>query len=190
MNPTDFNPNMPRQTKFAPSVIFIVLFMLIILPWAGNAQSNQLSFPKDTLMKAALEIMKGSPFCALATIDSTGQAQVRTMNPFPLGDDMIIWFATSRKSRKVADIRNNPKVSVYYADHNNAKGYVNVVGNAVVIDDKELLVRMKRSYWESIPNWQEKFVLIKITPLKLDVANYGRGISGDPESSRTPTIVF
>lgn len=167
-----------------------VMFFLVILPLKGIAQDQQSSFPKDTLIQAAREIMKAVPFCALVTIDSAGQPQVRTMKPFPLGDEMVIWFATSRKSRKVNEIKNNPKVSVYFSDHSNARGYVNITGTAVIIDDKELLVKMKRAYWENIPNWKDRFVLIKITPKKLDVINYSRGISGDPETNRSSSLVF
>lgn len=170
--------------------ICILLSLLILLSLTGHAQNQPSTVPRDTLMKAALEIIRSVPYCALVTIDSTGQPQVRTMNPFPMGDEMVIWFATSRKSRKVKEIKNNPKVSVYYADHSSAKGYVNITGNAVIIDDKELLVKMKRAYWENIPNWQDRFVLLKITPKTLDVINYSRGISGDPETSRASTIVF
>ena len=169
--------------------IYATLLALTLVIFGVSAQKQQF-FPKDTLIKAAREIMKASPYCALSTVDSAGVPKVRTMNPFPLGDEMVIWFATSRKSRKVKEIRNHPTVSVYYADHTAGKGYVNIVGKAVVIDDKELLIKMKRKYWEGIPNWQDHFVLIKITPVTMDVTNFGRGISGDAETSRTPTVVF
>ena len=173
------------------SQYFGILFTgLIFLSLNAHTQTEPSAIPRDTLMQAALEIMKATPFCALVTVDSTGQPQVRTMNPFPPDKDMVIWFATSRNSRKVSDIKKNPKVSVYFADHTAAKGYVNITGTAVIIDDQELLVKMKRDYWESIPKWQDRFVLIKITPRTLDVTNYARGISGDPLTSRAPTVTF
>jgi general stress protein 26 len=173
------------------SQYFGILFTgLIFLSLNAHTQTEPSAIPRDTLMQAALEIMKATPFCALVTVDSTGQPQVRTMNPFPLDKDMVIWFATSRNSRKVSDIKKNPKVSVYFADHTAAKGYVNITGTAVIIDDQALLVKMKRDYWESIPKWQDRFVLIKITPRTLDVTNYARGIAGDPVTSRAPTVAF
>jgi general stress protein 26 len=184
------NHNIMKQTiaKILPlGALFTVLTFLSL---NTHAQAEQSAIPRDTLLQAAFEIMKATPFCALVTIDSTGQPQVRTMNPFPLKNDMVIWFATARNSRKVSDIRKNPKVSVYFADHTAARGYVSINGTAIIIDDKELLLRMKREYWESIPNWQDRFVLIKITPKNLDVTNYARGISGDPVTSRAPHVVF
>jgi general stress protein 26 len=170
--------------------IVAVLFILALLSLKGSAQHSTSSFPLDTLIQAAREIIRATPFCALATIDSTGQPQARTMNPFPLKDEWIIWFATNRNSRKVTEIRKNPKVCVYFADHNNAKGYISITGNAEVIDDKELLIRMKRDYWEGIPGWQDVFVLIRITPVTMDVINYSRGIGGDPKTNRAPAVVF
>ena len=71
-----------------------------------------------------------------------------------------------------------------------AKGYVNITGTAEVIDDKELLIKMKRDYWENIPNWQSIFVLIKIIPKTIEVINYNHGLNNDPNTFRAPSIVL
>jgi general stress protein 26 len=161
----------------------LIMFML-------STAIAQKTISRDTIMVAAREIMRETVYCGLVTIDSSGRPQVRTMNPFPVNDDMIVWFATSRDSRKVKELRNNPGVSVYYADHLSAKGYVSISGIAEVIDDKELLVRMKRDYWKGIPGWQDIFVLIKIVPEKIEVINYKHGLNNDPLTFKAPSIVF
>ena len=112
------------------------------------------------------------------------------MNPFPVEDEMIIWFATGRTSRKIKEIKNNPKVCVYFADHISAKGYVNINGSATVIDDKELLVKMRRDYWNGIPGWQDIFVLIKIVPKSLEIINYKHGLNNDPKTFKAASISF
>jgi general stress protein 26 len=150
----------------------------------------QSSVSRDSMLIAAREIIKETNYCALITIDSTGQPQVRTMNPFPANVELVTWFATSRTSRKVREIKNNPKVCVYYADHISAKGYVSITGTAEVIDNKDLLIKMKRDYWENIPNWQNNFVLLKIVPKTLEVINYKHGLNNDPKTFRAPSIVF
>jgi general stress protein 26 len=170
--------------------VCLLISMLPLFSLQARAQVEQKEIPRDSLLLAAREIISSTPFCALATIDAEGLPQMRTMNPFPVEDEMVIWFATSRTSRKVAEIKNNPRVCVYFADHGSAKGYVALNGTAEILDDKELLVKMKRAYWEGIPNWQDIFVLIKITPVTIDVINYAHGISGDPKTSRSPTIIF
>jgi len=164
----------------------VLLFSVIKTP----VLCAQSSVNRDTMLVAAREIIRETTYCALVTVDSTGQPQIRTMNPFPANDELITWFATSRTSRKVREIKNNPKVCVYYADHVAAKGYVNINGTAQVIDDKELLLKMKREYWNGIPNWQNIFVLIKIVPESLEVINYKHGLNNAPDTFRAPSISF
>ena len=173
------------KKNFCLTVICGIIFCSAIIPLNLNAQT---SVERDTLIAAAREIIKETAYCGLITIDSTGQPQVRTMNPFPANEEMITWFATSRTSRKVSEIKNNPKVSVYFANHISAKGYVNITGTAEVIDDKDLLIKMKREYWSGIPNWQEIFVLIRIIPKTIEVINYKYGVNGDPNTFKAPSI--
>lgn len=175
-----------KKTNTLITFAALVIFSAII-PLKLN---GQVTFNRDTIILAAREIIKETRYCALATIDSTGQPQIRTMNPFPANNELITWFATSRTSRKVREIKSNPKVCVYYADHISAKGYVAITGIAEVIDDKELLLKMKRDYWNGIPDWQNKFVLIKIVPKTMEVINYKHGLNNDPNTFKAPSIVF
>ncbi|MCX6236121.1 MAG: pyridoxamine 5'-phosphate oxidase family protein [Bacteroidia bacterium] len=175
------------KKAFTLSAICCLIAFSAIIPSKLYAQPV---VQRDSLISAAREIIKETTFCGLVTIDSTGQPQIRTMNPFPPNDELITWFATSRSSRKVKEIKNNPKVSVYYADHISAKGYVNIAGTAEIIDNKELLIKMKRGYWENIPDWQNIFVLIKIVPKTIEVVNYKHGLSGDPKTFKAPSIVY
>ena len=170
--------------------LFLICSCILLSAISTRILDAQSKTDRDTIIIAAREIMKETTYCGLTTVDSTGQPQVRTMNPFPLNDEFVIWFATSRTSRKVMEISNNPKVCVYYADHISAKGYVNITGTAEILDDKELLTEMKRDYWKSIPNWQNIFVLIKITPKTMEVINYKHGLNNDPNTFRAPSIVF
>jgi len=171
-----------------------VLFALVSLVSAScsfySELNGQTSVNRDTVILAAHEIINETTYCGLVTIDSLGQPQIRTMNPFPVKDDFVIWFATSRTSRKVREIKNNPKVCVYFADHLTAKGYVNINGSASVIDNRELLIQMKRDYWNGIQGWQDKFVLIKIIPESIEVINYKHGLNNDPNTFKAPSISF
>jgi len=173
--------------------IFILFILAVLVSTSGSFCSElngQSSLNRDTIILAAHEIVNETTYCGLVTIDSLGQPQIRTMNPFPVKDDFVIWFATSRTSRKVREIKNNPKVCVYFANHIAAKGYVNLNGLASVIDNRELLIQMKRDYWNGINGWQDKFVLIKIIPLSIETINYKHGLNNDPDTFKAPTISF
>ncbi len=174
------------KKTFTIRIVFCNIIIMVVAAQHLNAQTVN----RDTMLVAARDIISQTMYCGLVTIDSTGQPQVRTMNPFPVNDDLTIWFATSRSSRKVRELKNNPKVAVYFSNHNSAIGYVNISGKAEVIDDKELLKKMKRDYWEGIPNWQDIFVLIKIVPERVEVINYKHGLNNDPKTFKAPSIEF
>lgn len=172
--------------KFIASSLYLLFFLqAFVIPGRLCAQQT---FSKDTLLSAALEIIRETTYCALVTVDSTGQPQVRTMNPFPANDDLVTWFGTSRYSRKVREIKSHPKVAVYFADHMNAKGYVNISGIAEILDNKDLLMKMKRAYWENIPGWQENFVLIRVIPVTVEVINYRHNLNNDPKTFKAPSV--
>lgn len=175
------------KTIYITRKIFGYLLLSLLLHQQVGAQTTH---SRDSLLAAAKDIVTQTTYCGLVTVDESGQPQTRTMNPFPVGDDFVVWFATSRSSTKVKELKNNPKVSVYFSDHNTAKGYVNLIGKATIIDDKELLEKMKREYWNGIPNWQDIFVLIRIEPKSLQVINYKYSINNDPQTFKAPSVEF
>jgi general stress protein 26 len=156
----------------------------------ARAQEKPPSPPDERarLIAAAREIMGAQTYCALVTVDETGRPQVRTMNPFPPEDDMTVWFATNTRSRKVREMRRDPRVALYYADHENAIGYVQVTGRAVLVDDMQEILKRKRAYWDQAFPGLKNLVLIKVVPERLDVLNYKAGAQADPETWRTPSV--
>ncbi len=168
------------------------LLLLLILVCAGTGARGQekdsLSVQRDSAVAAAREIMGALQYCALVTIDSTGQPQIRTMNPFPPEKDMTVWMATNSRSKKVREIRNNPKVCLYYADHGRATGFVALKGKAVLVDDMAEKLKRKRAYWDqAFPDWKY-LILIKVVPEQMDVLNYRRGMVNDPATFRVPSF--
>ncbi|HVO74949.1 MAG TPA: pyridoxamine 5'-phosphate oxidase family protein [Ignavibacteriaceae bacterium] len=171
------------------SIFLIGIFLLI--SDLVSAQENKPEVNRDSVIAAAHEIIGMQNYCALITIDSAGLPNVRTMNPYPVEDNMIVWMATNRVSRKANEIRNNPNVCVYFADHKAGTGYVAINGKAEVIDDKDLLVKKKREYWEqAVPDWKNVLVLIKVVPVKLEIVNYKYRLYGDPVTWKSPFIKF
>jgi general stress protein 26 len=175
------------KNKFVLLVLSVLVATISSFHFVVNGQSYA---NRDTIILAAHEIISETTYCGLVTIDSLGQPQIRTMNPFPVKDDFVIWFATARTSRKVKEIKKNPKVCVYFANHLTAKGYVNINGSASVIDDRDLLIKMKRDYWNGIQGWQDRFVLIKIIPKSIEIINYKHGLNNDPNTLKAPMILF
>ncbi len=110
------------------------------------------------------------------------------MNPFAPDENMIVWMATNTRSRKVEEIRKDPRVSLYYADHAKATGYVALTGKAVLVDDMQEVLKRKRAYWDTAFPGLKNIVLIKVVPERIDVINYKQGLTGDPVTWRTASI--
>jgi general stress protein 26 len=110
------------------------------------------------------------------------------MNPFPPDDAMVVYMATNTRSRKVEEIKKDPRVTLYYADHAKATGYVALSGKAVLVDDMQEVLKRKRAYWDTAFPGLKNIVLIKVVAERIDVVNYKQGLAGDPVTWRTTSI--
>ncbi len=129
-------------------------------------------------------------YCALITVDSDGQPHVRAMDPFLPDENMVVYLGTNPKSRKVQEIRNNHKVTLYYSD-NKGEGYVAIIGTANLVDDpKEKAVWWKKEWNEFYKDQKESYLLIKVIPARLEIVNYKHSIISDMETWRVPSVEF
>jgi general stress protein 26 len=155
-----------------------------------DAQEKVRVVERDSVINAAREIISHLKYCALVTVDSTGTANVRTMNPFPPESDMCVWMATNSHTRKYEEIKKNPKVTLYYANHGAAEGYVTITGRAVLVDDMAEKQKRKRDYWDqAFPDWKY-LILIKVIPEKMEVVNYKRKMFNDTITWKVPAVEF
>ncbi len=181
---------MKNQTpKFIVVVLALVTFALEPRTCPAQEKKNPTA-NRDSLIAAAREIMAMQTYCALVTVDSTGQPHARTMNPFPPEEDMSVWMATNSRSRKVAEIREHPRVCLYYADHKNATGSVAISGKAILVTDTVEISKRKRAYWDQAFPEKQYLVLIKVIPDRIEVLNYRRGYVNDPVTWQEPFVEF
>jgi general stress protein 26 len=148
------------------------------------------SIPPDTLLTAAREIIEAARYCGLATLDESGRVRVRTMDPFPPEADMVVWMGTHRGSRKVQDIENDPRVTLYYQSPT-AAGYVAISGIAHLVDDPtEKSARWKDEWRAFYEDPETDYLLIQVTPDRMEVIDYSRGIEGNPKTWEPPFVDF
>lgn len=145
---------------------------------------------QDTLIATAREIMATARYCALITLDSKGRAHARTMDPFAPDENLLIWFGTNPKSRKVAEIRRNRRVTLYYFDRE-GPAYVTISGVARLVNDPQEKARRWKDEWKAFyPNREKGYLLIAVTPETLEVVSEKKGITGDSETWTPLTIRF
>ena len=155
---------------------------------ALGQQPQRLS--QETLIATAREIMTTARYCALITVDSKGRAHARAMDPFPVDENLLIWFGTNPRSRKVAEIRRNHRVTLYYFDREGA-AYVAISGIARLVNDpNEKSTRWKDEWKAFYPDRQKGYLLIAVTPETLEVVSEKKGIVGDANLWTPPTVQF
>jgi general stress protein 26 len=163
------------------------------LPFAVSViqgQETKQPLTREQLIAAARETMLAARYCALITLHSAGHPQARTLDPFPPDEHLVVWLGTNPRTRKVAEIRRNPRVTLHYFDRE-AQAYVTISGIARLVNDpKEKAKHWKDEWKDFYPDRVNGYLLIAVTPLRMEVVNVKKGIVGDPKTWRPPDVSF
>ena len=161
----------------------VVLFASVIV----GAQAPQPAAPDHaTILKVARDVMQQARYCDLVTLGEDGQPQARVIDAFAPEADMTVWMATNPLSRKVAQIRKDPRVTLLYFTAN-AMAYVTVIGRAELVTDPREKARRWKDDWATLykdKNRGDDYLLIKVTPRRLEVSAEGLGIHNDKTTWR------
>lgn len=134
----------------------------------------------DEVKKLSLELIETSKAAYLTTIDVEGFPITRAMfnlrnkEQFPefseffqkQENSFVIYIGTNTSSSKVAQIKENPKISVYYCDPENFKG-VMFGGEVEIVDDMDIKRKIWLDWWTRYyPNGLEDpdYTLLRLHP--------------------------
>ncbi|MEL4455226.1 pyridoxamine 5'-phosphate oxidase family protein [Lutimonas vermicola] len=168
-----------------------VALLILLWPSKGFSQDKESKIPLNiTITHAAREIMSAAGTCTLITLDQEGRPRARVMDAFLPEDDFTVWLGTNSKSRKVTQIKNDPRVTLFYLDQD-ASGYVMIHGQAQIVDDPIEKQERWKEEWEAFyQNKEEAYLLIKVTPEWMEVISNTRNIVGDPLSWEPQKVLF
>jgi PPOX class probable F420-dependent enzyme len=164
------------------SVAGVVLLVLSVT--SGASAQRQTSTPpsRAAVIAAATDVMQKARFCTLVTLGDDGSPQARVVDAFAPDSDMTVWIATNPQTRKVGQIRHDARVTLLYFDATRM-GYVTVVGRAALVSDSA----EKSSHWKeewagyySNRNHGDDYLLIRVTPLRLEMVSPANGMAGEP----------
>ena len=178
---------MNSRTPIFKAAAFLALFLA-----APVVQSQETRKPltREQLIAAAREVMSAARYCALITVDSSGHSQARTLDPFPPDEDMRVWLGTNPRSRKVAEIRRHPRVTLYYFDRE-GQAYVTISGSAQLVNDEKQKAKRWKDEWKDFyPDRAKDYLLIVVKPEKLEVVSVKKGIVGDSLTWKPPSVSF
>ncbi len=169
---------------------YSILFIISLL-FFSQQTFCQGEVVKDSDIKlAAKEIMNNATTCALITLDKNGAPRARTMDPFPVEDDFTVWFGTNSNSRKVLQIKSDPRVTLYYLNEEST-GYIVISGIATLVVDHEIKDSYWKERWEAFyPENRENYLLIKVEPIWMEVLSPSNNIFNDSITWQPPIVDF
>jgi general stress protein 26 len=159
-------------------------------PLCAQRASTTASASTRAPARAALEIMKAARYATLVTIGSDGQPQARIVDPLLTVDAGSIWIATNPRSRKVAELTKNHRVTLLFFNMPRNE-FVTVLARASVVTDSTT----KANHWKS--EWTPFYkggsngrnvALFEVKPFQIEIVSPTRGFNNDTITWR-PVIV-
>ena len=135
------------------------------------------------VLDVAHQIMTAAECASLITIDESGLPSSRPVRTFPSDDEFTkITIPSDQNSRKTHHVRGNSNVVLSYVD-TPTRGYVTVIGKAVLIDSLEdkrsAWMEPFAAFWPDGPE-SEDYLLIVVTPIRIEARSYTQGVAEVP----------
>jgi len=176
-----------------------LLVAVLMVPGMARAQAPAPAAPvrqaqaapdRAAVIKVAREVMQQARYCDMVTLGEDGQPQARVVDAFAPEADLTVWIATKPLSRKIAQIRKDPRVTLMYFNPN-AMAYVTLIGRATLVTDPAEKAKRWKDDWATMYNDKNRgadYMLVKITPSRLEVSAFGSGILNDPTTWK-PVVI-
>jgi general stress protein 26 len=136
----------------------------------------------EELLDLTKTILHAAQFCFLITQDEMGQSCARLMQPFAPDWDLVIWFGTSPRSRKVRDIQRDERVTLAFA-HAQDGAYVTLSGSASMVTDGAQRQCYWRdafaAFWPAGPTGED-YLLVKFVPTRIEIMHIAQAVAPEP----------
>ncbi len=96
---------------------------------------------KVEAIEQGLALVNRSTIAMLGTTDAEGYPNIRALIKVENEDLKRIWFSTNTSSRKIPQLKNNPKACVYFVDFDKWMG-LTLVGRVEILQDSESRQRL------------------------------------------------
>jgi len=134
------------------------------------------------LLQLARETIDAVPSCLAITVDRSGDANARVVNPSKKTEGWTVRFMTDRRTRKVGEIERTGRMTLVY-QHDAGGAYVSLVGRAAIIDDvdvKTAIWRPASFKWHPGGPTDPNVVLIEFAAERIETWNSPHNVVPDP----------
>ena len=173
-------------------MIVRLALLLVALSSSVTAQEPGSRPARAAIVAAAADIVQKAHYCTFITIGEDGQPQARMVDPLAPDSAFTIWIATNPLTRKVDQLRKNPRATLSCFD-SASSSYVTVLGRGELVSDAAEKARHWKKDWSAIyPNGARgsDVVLIRFTPARLEIVSESRGMIGDAKTWLPLSIEF
>lgn len=170
-----------------PCLLLLPLFCCTL-----RAQMPTPKAPPPEPRAIAKELQSRIRYCTLVTLDDQGAADARVMDAFPMEADGSLWLATKAGSRKVAQIRKDPRVTLLWLDPG-SQSYATFTGTATLVDDPAEKAKRWKEAWKAFyddgPRGAD-YLLIRVRPTRLEISSPSMGLMNDPKTWKPVTVAL
>ena len=140
---------------------------------------------KDSVVAAARDVMTRARYATLGTVAGS-QPAARVVDPQAPDRDLTVWIATNPATRKVEEIRKNPRVSLMYFDATGLE-YAMLAGTVTIVADRAEI----RRHWK--PEWKpfyakgpdgDDIILLRVRPTRVEVVSPKHKLVNDAKTWR------
>ena len=162
---------------------FYLAALLIAFAGTGaHAEPESASLDRAKVVFSAQDVITQAQYCTFVTTGKKGQPDARIVDPSAPDGDLAVWIVTKKSSRKVAQLRKNPRATLLYFDPVNLS-YVTLVGKTSIVSDPA----------EMDKHWQEKWTpffpdgtkspdlaLVRFVPSSVEIVSRQHKLHKDP----------
>lgn len=133
-------------------------------------------------LAVARETVRATKYAFFVSQGATGWPSARLVEPIFDREQGLFWIGTNPALRKVAEVRESPKVTLAYGNQRERANLV-VFGTASIVSEPEL----RRRYWKG--EWRmffpggplgDDYVLLRIEPVRMEVLSFRRDVVPEP----------
>ena len=145
---------------------------------------------RERVLSAAREVMRQARYATFITMSADGQPQARIVDPTELDAELLVWIGTNPATRKVAQLRRNPRATLHYFDRE-TEAQLTLLGTATLVSDPAEKLRHWQERWAPFyPDGarSEEFILIRFAPHTLEIVSAPHKLLNDAQDWR-PVIL-
>lgn len=166
---------------------WILLFLMLPALPAAQGQPS-----RSQILAGGRDIIQKAGYCSFITAGEDGHPQARIVDPLGPDENFTFWIATNPLTRKVDQIRRDPRVTLLCFDAATAS-YATVLAKAAIVTDAGEKARHWKAAWTPFypaGATGADVVLIRLAPSRLEVVSVARGLEPDPRTWLPLAVTF